>query len=76
MQILIHLPDDLAARFRQAVPARQRSAYVADLLRKSLPVDDDPLYRLACEVEEDEALNREMADWDSVAGDGLEPDNE
>jgi hypothetical protein len=74
MQLLLHLPDDLAARFRASVPARKRSAYVAELLRRSLPERDDPLYRLALEVEQDQGLNAEMAEWDAVAGDGLEPD--
>lgn len=72
MQICIHLPDDLAARFRAAVPARQRSAFVADMLRQNLPSGDDPLYRIALAVEADTALAREMDDWDSVVGDGLD----
>jgi plasmid stability protein len=72
MQLCIHLPDDLAARFRAAVPARQRSAFVADMLRQALPAEDDPLYRIALAVEADTALGREMDDWDGVAGDGLD----
>ena len=72
MQFCIHLPDDLAARFRAAVPARQRSAFVADMLRQSLPAEDDSLYRIALAVEADTALAREMDDWDGVAGDGLD----
>lgn len=72
MQICIHLPDDLAKRFRAAVPARQRSAFLADMLRQNLPAEEDPLYRIALAVEADAALGREMDEWDGVAGDGLE----
>ena len=72
MQFCIHLPSDLAARFRAAVPARQRSAFVAEMLRQHLPCEDDPLYHIALAVEADTALNREMDDWDGVAGDGLD----
>jgi hypothetical protein len=72
MQILLHLPDELAARFKAAVPPRQRSSFIADLLEQALPETDDPLYRLALEVEQDAQLNEAMADWDGVAADGLE----
>jgi len=72
MQVLLHLPDDLALRFKSAVPAKKRSAFVADLLAKALPEDEDPLYMIGLEVEKDERLNAEMAEWDSVSGDGLE----
>ncbi len=71
MQVLLHLPDDLARRFRASVPRNQRSAFVAALLEKALPEQDDALYRLALEVENDPAMD-EMADWDATAGDGLE----
>lgn len=72
MQILLHLPDDLAAKFKAAVPQGKRSSFIADLLEKALPSDEeDPLYLLALEVEQDEALNVEMRDWDGVIGDGL-----
>lgn len=63
MQMLFHIPDSLAARFRQAVPPRQRSAFVAKLMQQALPEDDDSLYLLALEVEQDAALNAEMREW-------------
>ncbi len=71
MQVLLHLPDELVQRFRSSVPKRQRSAFVAALLEKALPEQDDALYRLALDVENDPAMD-EMADWDVTAGDGLE----
>lgn len=76
MQILLHVPDDLAARFKSAVPPRKRSAFVTDLLRKALPEDEDPLYLIALEVEKDERLNAEMAEWDALSGDGIEDADE
>lgn len=72
MQVLVHLPDDLALRFKQKVPARKRSAFIAELLREALPAESDSLYQGALEVEQDEALNAEMAQWDVTVGDGLE----
>ena len=63
MRLLVYLPDALAERFKQAVPAGQRSAFVAGLLERVLPGEDDPLYRIALEVERDAALNAEMQEW-------------
>ena len=72
MQLLFHIPDDLAARFKAHVPARQRSEFIARLLETALPVEDDPLYRIALEVEQDTTLNAEMREWrEALAGDGL-----
>ncbi|MDL2267415.1 hypothetical protein LJC09_02065 [Desulfovibrio sp. OttesenSCG-928-F20] len=72
MQLLLHLPESLAERFKQAVPARQRSAFVASLLEQALPEEDDPLYRIALEVEQDAALCAEMQEWrDGLVGDGI-----
>ncbi len=72
MQLLLHLPESLAKRFKQAIPARQRSAFIAGLLEQALPEEDDPLYRVALEVEKDAALNAEMREWrEALAGDGI-----
>lgn len=75
-QILLHLPEDLARRFKQAIPARQRSGFVQKLLEKALPEEgDDPLYQAALAVEADAALHEEMAEWESATvGDGIGPD--
>lgn len=73
-QLLVRLPEELARRLKRRVPARSRSAFVQRLLEQALPPDegdDDPLYRLALAVEQDEQLAAEMAEWDSTAGDGL-----
>ena len=72
MQVLLHLPDYLAARFKATVPKKARSAFVADLLTKALPEADDALYRLALAVEGDPELSEMASEWDSTAGDGIE----
>ena len=72
-QLLIHLPDELAQRLRQAVPSRQRSQLVQGLIEAALPgPDEDPIYQAALAVERDEAFNEEMAEIEDVTlGDGL-----
>ena len=72
MQMLFHISDPLAARFRQAVPTRQRSAFVTKLVEQALHEDDDPLYLLALEVERDAVLNAEMREWrEGLIADGI-----
>lgn len=73
MQMLFHIPDPVAERFKQAIPARQRSAYIAKLMEDSLPDEnDDPLYKIALAVEADSALNAEMKEWrNGLIGDGI-----
>ena len=72
MQLLLRIPDALAERFKQTVPARQRSEFVAKLLEKALPVEEDPLYLAALEVEQDLALGAEMQEWrEGLIADGL-----
>ena len=75
MQMLIHLPDDLAARFRHCVPSRKRSGFVRGLLEHALPDPDEALYRLALKAEKDDAKHiAEAVAWDQTSGDGLDPD--
>jgi len=75
-RLLVSLPEALAKRFRSRVAARHRSAFVQRLLEKALKPeaeDDSALYRIASEVEQDERLSREIAEWDVTCGDGFEP---
>jgi hypothetical protein len=73
-QLLLHLPDELVRRLKRAVPARQRSKFIQDLLEQALPPDgvaeSDPLYLAALEVEKDEALTAEIGGWELLLGDG------
>jgi hypothetical protein len=75
-QLLLHLPDELVRRLKRAVAPRQRSKFIQDLLEEALPPDgvaeSDPLYLAALEVEKDEALAAEMAEWEpATLGDGV-----
>ncbi len=72
MQVLIHLPDDLADRFKANVPKRSRSAFIADLLSQALPEQDNALYKLAMEVEKDAGAAELESNWAVTIGDGLE----
>ncbi len=77
-QLLVRLPEDLARRLRHQVPARGRSAFVQRLLEDALAPEggeNDPLYQAALEVERDERLAGEMADWDATVADGLAADH-
>jgi hypothetical protein len=61
---------------KRAVPTRQRSKFIQDLLEQALPpagVDEtDPLYLAALSVEADESLAAEMAGWEpAMVADGV-----
>ncbi len=70
-KVLISIPDELAFRMRAIIPVRQRSKIIAFLIEKEINKREQALYDCAVAVEKDEALNKEMEDWDSTAGDGL-----
>ncbi len=74
-QLLVRLPEDLVRRLKRRVSARKRSDFIRQLLEQALPPeadDDDPLYRAALAVENDEALNAEMTAWDITVEDGMD----
>jgi len=73
-KVLISLPDDLATRMKALIPARQRSKVIRRLLEEELEKREQELYRCAAEVEAEEALNKEMKDWEITVGDGIEPE--
>ena len=75
MKILVSLPDDLVMRMRAVIPNRQRSQIIAKLLGRELKKREQELYKCACDVEMDEKLNQEMADWEVTVGDGIEPES-
>lgn len=74
-QILIRLPEDVAARFKAAVPARQRNKFVADLVARAVTRQEDELARIAAAVTDEERRNpdlaQEMRDWEATIGDGM-----
>lgn len=73
-QVLIHLPTEVARRFRDAVPARQRSGFVRKLLEQNLPNVDEHMYKLAMKAEAFDSANpEETNELESTLMDGLDP---
>lgn len=48
-QVLLRLPDDVAAQLARAVPPRQRNKFLVDLVRRELEKEDQELVA-ACEA--------------------------
>ncbi|WP_090142827.1 hypothetical protein [Limnohabitans sp. DM1] len=73
-QILIRLPNEVARRFRNAIPARQRSEFVRKLLEENLPNVDEQMYELAVKAEAfDRANPEDVSELDATLMDGLDP---
>ena len=73
-QVLIRLPIEVARRFRNAIPARQRSEFVRKLLEENLPNVDEHMYELALQAEAfDRANPQEVSELDATLMDGLDP---
>ena len=58
VKMLISLPNDLTARFRAIVPARQRSRVIRRLLEDEVNQREKALYECARLVEQDVALQK------------------
>lgn len=75
-QILIRLPEEVAAKLKAAVPARQRNKFVAELVATAVARHEDKLAKIATAVTNEEKRNpkiaNEMRDWEATVGDGLE----
>ncbi len=70
-KVLISIPDKIASRMRAAIPQRQRSKIIVQLIEKEIERREKALYECAIAVEQDNALNEEMKDWDVTLHDGL-----
>ena len=70
-KVLISLPDAMASRMRAAIPQRQRSKVIVQLLEAEIEKREKALYDCALAVEQDESLSREMDEWGSTLDDGL-----
>ena len=75
-QILIRLPEDVAAKLKAAVPARQRNKFVAELVATAVARHEDKLAKIAAAVTSEEKRNSKIAqetrDWEVSVGDGLD----
>ncbi len=70
-KVLISIPDKIASRMRAAIPQRQRSKIIVQLIEKEIERREKALYECAIAVEQDNALNEETKDWDVTLHDGL-----
>lgn len=71
-KVLISIPDNLAARMRATIPARQRSKTITHLIEEEVMRREKSLYECALAVENDKALKKEMEEWENTLNDGLD----
>ncbi len=74
-KVLISMSEQLAARMRATIPARQRSKTFVRLIKKEIERREKALYECAVAVEKDAALHDEMQDWDVTIQDGLKDES-
>lgn len=65
MRITLSIPDPIARKFQEAVPARQRSRLVTALLAEELRKRQDALEAACRGANRDKALEREIDEWQS-----------
>lgn len=70
-KVLISIPEQLAIRMRITMPARQRSKTITTLIEKEVTKRERQLYNIALQVENDDALTKEMDDWNITLDDGV-----
>lgn len=75
-QILIRLPEDIAARLKTVVPPRKRNKFVADLVTAAIVHHEESLGRIAAAVTAEERkrpkLREETRAWEATIADGIE----
>ena len=64
MKMTFAIPDELGRRFRKAVPAGERSAVVAEVLRKKLRPSDRELAAVCRRVNQLTSLEKDLAGWE------------
>ena len=63
MRLTLSIPDSTAYRFQVAVPPRQRSKLVTQLLEKVLSERDNALASVCHAANQDWALEQEVDEW-------------
>ena len=63
MRITLSIPDQIARRFQAAVPSRQRSRVVAELLEQELKRKENALEEACLAANRDEELEKEIDEW-------------
>ena len=74
-KVLISMPEQLVARMRAVIPARQRSKIFVCLMVQEIEKREQLLYECAIAVEKDTALQQEMKEWDTTLADGLDDES-
>ena len=64
MKMTFAIPDDLGRRFRKAVPPGERSAVVAEVLRKKLRPSGRELAAVCRRVNQLTGLEKDLAGWE------------
>jgi hypothetical protein len=70
-QILVSIPDELAVRMRSVITSGNRNRIISAILEKEIRKREQALYEAAVAVENDDAINAEMSDWEVAVDDGI-----
>jgi len=65
MRITLSIPDEVAERFRSAIPPRKRSGVVVRLIERELAQRDKTLAAACIAANQDESLQKEIDEWQS-----------
>ena len=65
------LPEEILHTLHQLIPSDRQDQFVADAIRHALEQQEQALYECALAVEQDEALNAELDDWQITLTDGI-----
>ena len=65
MRMTLSIPDDIAERFCSAIPSRKRSSVISSLIEHELEKRNRALAAACLAVNQDEALNRDIDEWQS-----------
>jgi len=65
MRITLSIPDEVAERFRSAIPPRKRSGVVVRLIERELAQRDKTLAAACIAANQDEPLQKEIDEWQS-----------
>ena len=66
MKMTFEVPDDLAARFRSAVPGGERSRILCELIESRVSARERELEAACRAANELTAVNEEMGDWEKL----------
>jgi hypothetical protein len=66
MKMTFEVPDELAARFRSAVPGGERSKLLCELIRERVSLREQELEAACLKANQLESVNEEMKDWERL----------